>query len=388
MNPAAHGFLLDPDVIFLNHGSFGSCPRVVLDEQARLRERMEREPMRLLLRDLEGLLDDARARLAAFVNAPPASLAFVPNATTGVNAVLGSFPLSAGDELLVTDHEYNACRNALDRAAAGAGAGVNVVSLPLPLTKDAVVHAVLAAVTPRTRLALLDHVTSPTAAVLPLEHIVPALEARGVAVLVDGAHAPGMIPLDVTALGASFYTGNCHKWLCAPKGAGFLAVRPDRAAGVRPVVTSHGANSPRTDRARFLLEFDWTGTGDFTAYLCVPAALDFLAALLPGGVSAVMAANHARALEGGRIVAEALGVEPTCAGDMAGSMRAVALPDDGRGPTSALALDDPLQRRLFEEHRVEVPVFPFGGRRLLRVSAQVYNERSDYEALARALRPA
>jgi isopenicillin-N epimerase len=379
---------LDPAVTFLNHGSFGACPRPVLEAQQRLRERLERQPVAFLGRDLEGLLDGARRELAGFLGADAGGLAFVPNATTGVNAVVRWLALAPGDEVLATDHAYNACRNALDVAAATARARVVVVALPFPLgSAEEVVAAVLARVTRRTRLALLDHVTSPTGLVLPIERLVRELGARGVDVLVDGAHAPGMVPLDLDALGAAYYVGNCHKWLCAPKGAGFLHVRRDRRDGVRPVVISHGANSPRTDRSRFLLEFDWTGSDDPTPYLCVPDALRFLGGLLPGGWPALMAANRALALEARRILCHALHVAPACPEGMIGSLATVALPDGTAEPGRSPFYQDPLQDALLERFGIEVPIVPFPSppRRLVRVSCQVYNDRADYERLAAAL---
>jgi isopenicillin-N epimerase len=385
---------LDPDVTFLNHGSFGACPVPVQQAQQRFRDRMEREPVRFLSRDLVPLLDEARAALAAFVGASADDLAFVPNATTGVNTVVRSLRFGAGDEILVTDHAYNACRNAVDAAAAAAGARVVVAPIPFPLAAAGeVVTALAARVTPATRLALVDHVTSPTGLVLPLALVVAALGARGVDVLVDGAHAPGMVPLDLRALGAAYYTGNCHKWICAPKGAGFLYVRGDRRADVHPLVVSHGANSPRTDRSRFHLEFDWAGTYDPSAYLAVPEALRVIAAARPGGWPEVMAENRRAALAARRMLCDALGTPPPCPEDMIGSLASVRIPADARTPSAPVAMSlhrlvDPLQSALFERYAIEVPVmtWPAPPRRLLRISAQLYNRPEDYQRLGEALR--
>jgi isopenicillin-N epimerase len=379
---------LDPRISFLNHGSFGACPRAVLETQSRLRERMEQEPVRFLARELEGLLDEARAELARFLGADPAGLVFVPNATTGVNAVLRSLRIKAGGEFLTTDHVYDACRNALEDAAQRLGATVVVARVPFPIEgPEAVVSAILERVTPRTRLALIDHVTSPTALRFPVEELVPRLEGLGVATLVDGAHAPGMIPLDLDALGASFYTGNCHKWVCAPKGAAFLHVRRDLRDAIHPNVVSHGARSPRTDRARFLLEFDWTGTLDPTPYLCIPEALRFMGGLLPGGWPELTATNREGALEGRRVLARSLGVPLPCPDEMIGSLASLPLPDGAADALSPPLYLDPLQRALFDRHAIEVPVMPWPAppRRLLRISAQIYRQPGAFETLARAV---
>ena len=226
---------LNPEITFLNHGSFGACPHEVLAAQAELRRRLEAQPVDFLTRQAPGLIDEARNTLADFLGADPAGLVFVPNATTGVNAVLASYPFTAGDEVIITNHTYNACANAARYWAERAGASVKVASVPFPISNPAeVVESIVAEIGPRTVLGLIDHVTSETALVFPIEQIADALHSRGVEVLVDGAHAPGMVPLNLETLTAAYYTGNCHKWLCAPKGAGFLAVRPDRQHKAKP----------------------------------------------------------------------------------------------------------------------------------------------------------
>jgi isopenicillin-N epimerase len=359
----------------------------VLDAQARLRDRLEAEPVRFLSRELEGLLDGARQALGAFVGADPDDLAFVPNATTGVNTVLRSLELAAGDELLATDHTYNACRNALDAVALRAGARVVVATLPFPsATPEGALEAVLSRVGSRTRLALVDHVTSPTGLVLPIERIVRELASRGVDAMVDGAHAPGMVPVDLEALGAAYYTGNCHKWLCAPKGSGFLHVRRDRQKGVRPLTISHGANAARVDRSPFRLEFDWTGTADPTAYLAVPEAIRYMGSLLPGGWPALMAHNRGTALLARDRLCAALGVAPPAPDSMIGSLAAVPVPP-GFGPAPRGGERDPLQTALFDRFGIEALVFtwPALATRILRVSAQLYNSAADYDRLAGAL---
>ena len=385
-------WLLDPAVVFLNHGSFGSCPRAVLQFQQETRQRLERQPVQFLVRELEGLLDAARTTLADFVGADPADLVFVPNATAGVNTVLRSRRFVPGDELLVTNHEYNACRNALNFAAEQAGARVVEVAVPFPLkSAEEIIATVLDAVTPRTKLALLDHVTSQTGLVFPIERLAHALAERGIDVLVDGAHAPGMVPLNLRALGAAYYTGNCHKWLCAPKGAGFLHVRRDRQKLIRPLSISHGANSPRANRSQFQIEFGWTGTWDPSAVLSVPEALRYVGSLVPGGWTEIMQRNRALALAGRSVLCDALGIESPVPEECIGSLASVPIPDASNvvPPTSPLYAD-PLQDQLRLDHNIEVPVIPWPAppKRLLRISAQLYNSLPQYERLAVALRMA
>ncbi len=382
-------WLLDPAVTFLNHGSFGACPRSVLEFQSDLRARLERSPVQFLVRELEPLLDNARAALAQFVGADADDLVFVPNTTSGVNTVLRSLTFAPGDELLVTNHEYAACRNALNYVAERFGARVVVVNIPFPLlSADEIVASILAAVTPRTQLALLDHVSSPTGLVMPIEKLVGELAARGVDTLVDGAHAPGMVPLNVKKIGTAYYTGNCHKWLCAPKGAAFLCVQPSRQKLIRPLVISNGASSRRTDRSKFQIEFAWTGTGEPSAYLCVPEVLKFMESLRPGGWPEIMARNRALALAARKVLCASLKVSEPCPEEFIGSLAAVPLPDAPSGAQPVQPRNEyPLQDWLRVQHGLEVPVMPWPAppKRLLRISAQLYNSLPQYERLAAAL---
>jgi len=345
---------------------------------------MERQPVSFLVRECEPLLDAARESLAAFVGASPEDLAFVSNATSGVNAVLRSIELRPGDRLLTTAHAYNACRNALELVAARAGAVVDVAPIPFPNpSEEAVVESILALAGPKTRLALIDHVTSPTALVLPIRRIVRELAGRGIDSLVDGAHAPGMLPLDLRAIGAAWYTGNCHKWICAPKGSAFLHVRPDRRGNTHPAVISHGARGPRTDRDAFRLEFDWTGTRDPTAWMSIPKALELMESLVPGGWPEVMRHNRALAAQARDILCNALGVSPAVPDSMQGSMAAVLLPDDVLPAADRRKSLDPLGDALLERYSIEVPIIPLGdNERIVRVSAQLYNASGEYEYLA------
>ncbi len=369
---------------FLNHGSFGACPKQVLEFQQRLRSQLEHEPLRFFGREWEPLLDDAKSKLAAFVSADVQDLVFVSNATTGVNSVLRSLTFSPEDEILTTNHEYNACRNALDFIASRTGARVVVAKIPFPIdSPQQVIAAVIERVSPKTRLALLDHVTSQTGLIFPIQELAKELQQRGVDTLVDGAHAPGMISLDLREIGATYYTGNCHKWLCAPKGAAFLYVRRDKQSEIRPLTISHGTNSPRTDKSRFQLEFDWTGTDDPTAYMSVPEAIAFMGSLLPGGWTELRQQNHQLVLQGRRLLCEALEVQPLCPEEMIGSMAVVPMPTTLENRDFMSIHDE-----LFDKFGIQVQVMPWQEqpRLLVRISTQIYNTLEEYEYLAKVLK--
>jgi isopenicillin-N epimerase len=366
-------WLLDWRWLHVNHGSFGAAPRTVLEVQQEWRRRMEAEPTGFFFQVLPEALRSAAESLGAFIGADGRDIAFVENASTGCNAVLRSLPLAGRHEVLVLSHGYPAVRNAVRHVAEQAGAQVVEAAVPFPRPQpDAILAGIGAALTQRTRLAVIDHITSPSALVLPLAAIVALCRSAGVAVLVDGAHAPGQVPLDLHTIGPDWYVGNCHKWLCAPKGCGFLWAAPERQAGLHPVTISHGWGKG------FLAEFDWTGTADRSACLCVAAAIDFHEWL---GGRALMTRNTALAAEAAGLLARRLGTEVAAEDPMAGAMRVVRLPVVGTAtPERAAELRGPLLDR-----RADAPLHAIDGGIWLRLSAHAYNEIDDYARLAELL---
>jgi isopenicillin-N epimerase len=345
------GFLLDPEVTYLNHGSYGACPVDVFEDYQAWQARLERDPHDFFVRRFDTELRSAREALAAFVGAGADDLVFVPNATSGLNAVLRSLRLEPKDEVLTTDHEYGAILRTLEFV----GASV-VMSPPDELASR---------IGPRTKVVLVSHVTSPTALVLPVAEICAEARAAGALAIVDGAHAPGQLPLDLAAIGADVYAGNCHKWLCAPKGSGFLWARPEHQGWIAPLVVSWGYR----EGAEFGERHGWQGTRDVAAYLAVPKAIDVHATF--DLARSLSLADKAEA----RLAA--LGLERV-EGAPAPFMRAFVLPSGD---------PDELGQRLYDEHRIEVPVYEWEGRRILRVSIGPYNDEDDLDRLAHAVAP-
>jgi len=372
---------LDPQIKYLNHGAFGATPISVLEYQQKIRKKLEREPAHFFQYEYEILLDQSRNQLAQFLTTEPENLVFVTNATTGVNTVLKSLTFAPDQEILITNHTYNACRNTLEYLVERSGVKINLVCLELPIEASTISERILAQVSPKTKLVMLDHITSPSALIFPLAEIIAQLNQQGIETLIDGAHAPGAIKLNLSALGATYYTGNCHKWLCSPKGAGFLYVVPEKQHLIRPLIISHGANSPRRDRSRFQLEFDWQGTLDPSPYLAVQKSLDFMDSLLPGGWEQLRARNHQLIVQARQILLDTLKLSPPCMEEMLGSMAALPL---GR----TLGNEQLLQQQLFKEYHLEVPIFPWTDPKtsIVRISAQIYNELEEYIYLAEVLK--
>ncbi len=363
-------FLLDPDVVFLNHGSFGACPRPVFQRYQEWQRELERQPVEFIARRLGELLDESRARLAAYVGADPEDLVFVPNATSGVNLAARAIGLERGDEVLTTELEYGACDLTWASVCERAGASYVRAPIELPLERDEdIVESLFARVNERTRAVFVSHITSETAAVLPVAAIVERARAHGLPTIVDGAHAPGQLDLDLPTLGADFYAGNCHKWMCAPKGAGFLCVRPEWQEEVDGLIVSWGHGEDASYRTRN----ERQGTLDPSAYLAVPAAIDWMAA---HDWPRVQERCRALLLDARERLMRLDGVTPVAAPGFLVQMASVRVPTDDA---------EALKRRLYDEHRIEIPVFARKTEPMLRVSIGAYTEEREIDLLVGAL---
>jgi isopenicillin-N epimerase len=377
-------WLLDPECTYLNHGTVGAPPRRVLEKQQALRDEMERQPSRFMLRELNGhqpmpwraasRLRDASDQVAAFLGSRPDDLVFVPNVTTGMNAVLGSVPLGPGDDVVITDLAYGAIALATGAACTRGGATLHTVHLEYPI-RDAgdVVEPIVRALTPRTKLVVIDHVTAQTALVLPVAAVAAECRARGVPVLVDGAHVPGSRPLDIPSLGVDWYAANLHKWAHAPRGCGILWAAPERQSALRFPIVSWGHNKG------FREEFEHTATADPTSYLAAPEGI---ALLREWDFDACVKYMHDLAWEAAGILTERWRTKFEIPREMVGTMATVPLPQDA-GATDDDAAS--LRLALLLEDRVEVQLHAWRGRLWTRISAQIYNDRLDITRLADAV---
>ena len=368
---------LDRNTVYLNHGSFGACPQAILYKQQEYRQRLESHPVRFLGREMEELFDLSRNKAAAFVNARPEDMVFVQNATSGVNAVFRSLHFNPGDEILFTNHVYGACKRLLEFISEQTGAVLVEAAFDFPVTSPEIItDAILDKVTSRTRIALVDHISSATALIHPVEEIVRELEKRGVDTLVDGAHALGSIPLDLEKTGAAYYTANCHKWLCSPKSAAILHVRKDKQPGIYPAVISHAGHKAEPFAERFF----WPGTYDPTAAICVGYSIEYMASLVPGGWPSLMKRNHDLCLEARDLICKILGIWAPCPGEMIASMASIPLPLPAISTPPGYKSFDPLQDLFYREFNAEIPVWYWTEppMRLTRISVQLYNSMEQF----------
>lgn len=374
-----------PDTTYLNHGSFGPPPAAVRELRDHWQRRIDTQPMDFFVREFEPAWLAARDKLAEFVGAAPGNLIFAENATVAMNIVADSFPLATGDEVLLTDHEYGAVQRIWQRAGGKAGAVVRTVELPLPLGAD-ISDVIFAAVTERTRLIVVSHITSPTAAILPVAEICRRARARGIAVAIDGPHAIAQLPLAIDELGCDFYTASCHKWLSGPFGSGFLFVAPRQQPHVRPPVLSWG-RIPPTKIDTWSDEFVWSGTRNPAAYLAVPSAIEFLQQV---GLDDFRRRTHWLARYARRRLVDLTQREPLVPDDPAwyGSMAHVPLPPPAGGKVGgeSCPVSNPLQNTIWQRFGIEVPVVEFRGIRYLRVSCHLYNDTEQIDWLVSGLR--
>ncbi len=374
---------LPDDVTYLNHGSFGPSPRSVQHARRQWSEKLEGQPMDFFVRQLEGHRADARARIGEFVGADPRNLVFVDNATSGMNIVARSMDLQAGDEVLLTDHEYGAVMRIWQSVCRPVGARVFVKSLPSPVrSAGALVDAVLEGVTQDTRLIVVSHVTSATALIFPVEEVCRRAGERGVPVCIDGPHAVAMLPLQLERIGCDFYTASCHKWLSAPFGSGFLWVSPKRHGRMQPAIRSWGRGEAGAV-SDWRDEFNWSGTRDPAAFFSIPAAIEFLQSV---GLETFRERTHELARYARTRITELTGLEPLVPDerDWYGPMTALPLPATGEAPPEPPS-PDPLQNALWERYRIEVLVSHWNENRLLRVSCHLYNSKADIDRLVEAL---
>ena len=375
---------LEEDVCYLNHGSFGPSPRCVQEARRRWTQKLESQPMDFFLRQLETHLDEATERLGELIGASPEDLLFVDNATFGMNIVAASVDLGLGDEVLLTDHEYGAVQRIWRQTAQRAGAEVIIANLPLPVTSSAeLVDQLFAHASEKTKLIVVSHVTSPTALVLPVAEICRRARARRIPVCIDGPHAIAMVPLNLQSLDCDYYVASCHKWLSAPFGSGFLYAAKRRQASLKPSITSWGGSLEGRPPS-WKDEFRWIGTRDPSAFLAVPAAVDFLH---DSGLEDFRHRTHALAGYAREQIMNLTGITPPWPDSMEwyGSMIALPLPKAPEAPPAGVQRD-PLQHTLWHSDRIEVPIIHWRGHRLLRVSCHLYNTQADIDLMVSALK--
>ncbi len=376
MTVSRNEFLIDPAVVFLNHGSFGACPRPVFEAYQRWQLELERQPVEFLGRRIDGLLDEARGKLATYLNADANDIIFVPNATSGVNLVARSLAwsnwLQPGDEILATDHEYGACSFTWEHICKKTGAVYVQRPVTLPVTTHAdMIEHFLAGITSRTRVIHISHITSPTALIFPVAEICRRARELGIVTVIDGAHAPGQVPVDLTVLDADFYTGNCHKWMCAPKGSGFLHVRREHQTIMESQIVSWGEH----DDGSYIARQQKQGTRDYAAYLTVPTAIEYQQS---HNWEAVQIACHELIKQARADLSALFNLPPILPDDPAWYRQMVTVPV----PKCDLSI---LKIRLYDEFRVEIPVIDWNNKQYIRVSIQGYNTRADIDQLLSAL---
>lgn len=384
----AKHWMLDRGTVFLNHGSFGATPIFILEKQNEYRAKMEAEAVRYMIIELEEVLWKSKEQLATFVGAKAKDLVFVPNATYGVNTVMNNLQLNEGDEVLTHNQAYGACWNAVQYYAEKSKAKLVVAEIPFPVkSEDEIVEAIMKNVSAKTKFAMIDHVTSATGIIFPVKKIIDALHEKNIEVLVDGAHVPGMLELNLDELGAEYYTGNCHKWICSPKGSAMLHVREDKQKNFRSLIVSHTYDKQVGEKL-WSSHFFWPGTSDYTAYACVGDTIKFMSTVM-GDWKTLRVNNHNLVVEGRKLLLDALSIEAPCPENMLGNLATVPLPLEFKAPASNFNFVHPLWEKLMNEYHIQTPVFGWSRTNpkwWLRIATQAYNSIGQVKYLADVLK--
>ncbi len=377
------------NTVFLNHGSFGSCPVKILDKQNQIKIETEHDPVKALTEDFETAINQNKAALSTFTGCNANDLVLIKNTTMGVNTLLHSLSFEEGDEILTHSHAYGACLNVLKYYAERNKCKLIIADIPFPIAdEDEISRPILNAVTVKTKLVLLDHVTSATGIIFPVEKLTRLLEAKGIEVLIDGAHAPGMIDLNISSIGASYYTGNCHKWICSPRGSALLHVRKDKQHKIRPLQISHYHDVHEGTDRHWSAQFIWPGTDDYSSYFLIRDSIAYMENIL-GSWEALRKNNRDLCLEARKIICEKLGIEIPTPEHLIGHLASIPVKNNPETPSRFFNMVVPLKKRLMEEYKIQVPVFYFHNKNpklLLRISTQAYNSREQYEYLAASMK--
>lgn len=379
----------DKNIVFLNHGSFGSCPNAILDLQTQIRTRTELDPIRELVSNFESNYNENKIALAQFVSCNPNDLVLMKNTTSGANTILNSLTFNEGDEILTHSHAYGACINVLKHYAEKKNCKLVIAEIPFPISsEDEIFTAILNLVSTKTKFVLLDHVTSATGIIFPVEKLTKEIESRGIEVLIDGAHAPGMIDLNIDSLGASYYIGNCHKWVCSPRGSALLHVRKDKQSKIHPLQISHYNDLHEGTDAHWSAQFVWPGTDDYSTYLLLKDSIHYMENIF-GSWEALRKQNRTLCLEARKMICEKLNIEIPTPDSMIGHLASMPVQYNAKAPDKFFNMNTSLKLQLMDEYKIQIPVFYFDKKNpklLLRISVQAYNSMEQFEYLSECMR--